>query len=750
MPRVAVIGSGIAGLSCAWLASDGGADVVLYEAAGSLGMDAHSADVKLPSKHDGLDTPMRIDVPLRVFSEDYYPNLCALYRHLGLELHREDYSASMNLIAGEQGRDACFFKYENFKVGALSICFVNSLRLLFSRKFFSIVYDCLRFFRLARRAVRSQQLAHTSSLTFGQWLQANNFSAHFVDHFIIPTMACVCTCSNVSAAAYPADLVIRYLCDRFHVGVLRVASGTIDVTKKLTAKVHSVRLSTAVDRVEPASGGRGGITVCAGDSRETFDHVVFATQANCAHKLLGSHPAYEERRAALAAFRYESSRVVLHTDTRLMPTDKTDWKPLNLFCDDHVGSPMATIWMNRAQTNFGSSVNVFQTWNPIKPVRADAMLSEASFERPVIDHKARQAQRDLANMQGRDGLWFCGAFVEEGIPLLEAGCRSGLLAAQSITGATAPWTVVKRAVYKAPCGGLASWVQAARLPAHPMIALPLLLGTLLYARTNEDTNWVAAGLMQGWGMLSQAFALFINDVADELTDNSNTTFARSSMRVSGGSRVIQENKLSADQLLVGSVYLIVIITLLTGLITFYFSLPLLPLLAFLLLFGAYSYSMPPISFVFNGWGEPAQGVLLGLLMPLTTYYCQSGALDAPLPPLIAACALFTASNIVTGLPDVPSDQASGKFTLAVRRGGLFARAAAVLLTLASLLGPYLTLTVVPLWCSLPVLVLLAVSVVFTPNADMATQPVRCARFVLMLSIAHGWIMATWVLALLLA
>jgi 1,4-dihydroxy-2-naphthoate octaprenyltransferase len=389
------------------------------------------------------------------------------------------------------------------------------------------------------------------------------------------------------------------------------------------------------------------------------------------------------------------------------------------------------------------------TGNPIKPVRAECMLSEAVFERPIIDHKARQAQRDLSALQGQDGLWFCGAFVEEGIPLLEAGCRSGLLAAQQITGANAPWAIAKRIVYHAPSGGLSAWTQAARLPAHPMIGLPLLLGTLLHARQNGETDRVIAALLQVCGLLAQAFALFINDVADELTDSSNATFAHVSVRVSGGSRVIQENKLSADQLLVGSLYVLAALGVLIGSLTFYFALPMLPLLSFILLFGAYSYSMPPISFVFNGWGEYAQGALLGIFMPLTSFYCQSGSLAAPWSPLLAACALFTASNIVTGLPDEPSDQASGKYTLAVRRGGLVARIAAVSLTALSLYGPASTLVTVPLWCIVPVLALLAISVMFVPAADMSAQPARCGSFVLVLSIAHGWLMASWILALLL-
>ena len=309
MAKIAVIGSGIAGMSCAWLASaSDSAHVALFEAAPTLGMDAHSVDVVLPGK-DGSPTPMRIDVPLRVFSEDYYPNLCALYRHLGLELHREDYSASMHQASSSSSSpsDSCYFKYENFKVGALSICFVNSLRMIFSTKFLQIAVDALRFFRLARRAVRRDQLEQTASLTFGEWLRANRFSSAFVDYFIVPTMACVCTCTNASAAGYPADLTIRYLCDRFHVGVLRVAAGTIEVTQKLTQRVKDVRLRVCVASVEPASGG-GVVVVSADGKRELFDHVVFATQANTAARLLGNHPAFANQVDVLTAIRYESSQ----------------------------------------------------------------------------------------------------------------------------------------------------------------------------------------------------------------------------------------------------------------------------------------------------------------------------------------------------------------------------------------------------------------------------------------------------------
>jgi predicted NAD/FAD-binding protein len=138
----------------------------------------------------------------------------------------------------------CYFRYRNAMVGRFSVSFVWGLQ-VFSRHFMRIALDAVRMFFRARMELCSPKLtSEAAGMTLGQWLDVRSFSSEFKHHFLLPAMAAICTCCYDSAAAYPADIVLRYLMDRSHVGVMRAANGTSDVAHNLSKAVHEVKVGS--------------------------------------------------------------------------------------------------------------------------------------------------------------------------------------------------------------------------------------------------------------------------------------------------------------------------------------------------------------------------------------------------------------------------------------------------------------------------------------------------------------------------
>lgn len=403
---IAVIGGGIAGLSAAWRLS-ARHRVTLLERHEVAGMDAHSLDLE----HGG--GTVRIDVPLRVLYEGYYPTLIAQYHELGVQLERTNYAGSFSTLGG-----AAYYRYANWLVGGHSIPLPARP---FGRRAWRINGELLRFYRLAPEALGA---LHDSDEPLGSWLDRHRFDPDFAEGFLIPTFAAVCTCSNAAVRAYPARVILDYLTRGLTFGgVRRVVLGTREVVERLTEPLHALHCGVRVQRIVP-DGDRLRVSWDGGERR--FDHVVVATQANQATAMLDA--AFERERDALERFAYEGSVVVVHTDERLAPRDRRHWAPVNLITSDAHDKPMATIWMNRVQPGLAQLPPVFQTWNPIIEPREDSLRAKARFERPLVNAASLEGARRVRQLQSEAGrrLWFCGSYLGPGIPLLEAAARTAL------------------------------------------------------------------------------------------------------------------------------------------------------------------------------------------------------------------------------------------------------------------------------------------------------------------------------------
>lgn len=413
--KIAVVGSGIGGLSAAWLLS-ARHEVTLFEQSAALGMDAHSIDIETA---DGM---ARVDVPLRVFFDGYYPNIAALYRELQIDFEPINYAASFGLLDQKT-----HFRFDNYKLGRLAVPFLKG-RLSFRRTALRIGLDNLRFFRELSVSVASGRIAQDTSLS--DYVAANNYSRDFAEGFLYPAFAGICTCCLESVKAYPAQVILEYLnSDLLLRSVQRVTMGTRQVVGRLAKNVHSVRLNTTVTAVDPSTNG---VTIRSDQGVSEYDHAVIAVQANQANDLLQGS-ASDDRRV-LGQFNYEPSQVVVHTDERLAPRGgPSQWAPVNFIANDYGSTPMATIWLNSIQDLPGQQA-VFQTWNPIRAPEPNKILSQAAFERPVVTAQSMAALSDLTALHSEPNrrVWYCGSYASRGIPLLESAADSAFEVAEKL------------------------------------------------------------------------------------------------------------------------------------------------------------------------------------------------------------------------------------------------------------------------------------------------------------------------------
>lgn len=412
--KVAVVGSGLAGLAATWLVGRQ-ARVTVYEAHERPGMGAHS--VRL----DGYGDAPVVDVPLRVFTPAYYPTLLALYEQAGIAVDTVDYAASFSRLGGDT-----YFVYRNAQIGGRSFPWLPPTGLL-EASTRVIVRNVARLHRKGAMDLREGRLV---GRTLSSYLEEEGYDRVFIEGFILPAYASVCTCSTEAVRAYPAEVIVGYFCSGVTtLGVMRAVGGSRDVVRRLLAPAREVRTGTSVRQVRREDDGVL-VTDQTGDV-ERFDHVILAVPADRGAALIqGDEPL----RAVLARVPHESSRVTVHRDARLAPRRRESWRPVNFVVSAEHLAPMATIWLNEVQEGLSGAPPLFQTWNPVVEPEPGQVISEAVVSRPVVTLATRDVPARLAELQ-RDPqrrIWPVGSYAADGIPLLEAAAASAARVADTL------------------------------------------------------------------------------------------------------------------------------------------------------------------------------------------------------------------------------------------------------------------------------------------------------------------------------
>lgn len=417
--KIAVVGSGIAGLSAARELARVH-DVEVFEAGAHVGGHTHTHSLRL----DGRD--VRVDSGFIVFNERTYPGFCALLRELGVDWQPSDMGLSVRC-------ESSGLEYNGRNLDTLFAQRSN----LFRPSFHRMLLEVLRFHREARALLEHDG----SEVELTTWLDERRYSSTFRERFLEPMAGAIWSAPTRDVGRIPVRFLARFMANHGMLQVegrpqwLTVRGGSrayVDALLEcLNARVHVRTPVTGIERHEDCVE-----LVLVGGARRMFDHVVLAAHADQSLALL-ARPTAEER-AVLGALRYQTSDAVLHTDARWMPHRRKCWASWNCHLpaarDARERGVAVTYWMNELQA-LDIPTQVFVTLNRTDDVDPSLVLARMTYQHPCFDLAAISAQlrRDL--VQG-PRTWYCGAYW--GFGFHEDGLQSGLTAARALLGTREP------------------------------------------------------------------------------------------------------------------------------------------------------------------------------------------------------------------------------------------------------------------------------------------------------------------------
>ncbi len=443
--KVAVIGTGVAGLGAAWLLHRH-CDLHVYEQEGRVG--GHSNTVEVPGHRPG--ETVAVDTGFIVYNELTYPNLIRLFAALDVPTEASTMSFAVSADGGRL----------EYAGGGLRALF-GQRRNLLRPSHYRMIRDILRFYREAPALLeRSEE----REVTLGDYLLGQGFGDGFVYNHLLPMGAAIWSTTSAEMMRFPARSFVRFFHNH---GLLKVrdrpqwrtvTGGSREYVRRLTAPfADRIRRDCAAVRVD-----RRPHSVMVRDAaghEDRFDEVVIATHGDQALRLLGDADAGE--RAVLGAFRYTPNRTILHSDPALMPRRRAVWSSWNYLREgrDRDTRVSVTYWMNRLQ-NLDERVPLFVSLNPLRQPDPDRVHAELSYDHPQFDASALNAQHDIPFIQGRRSTWFCGSYCGYGFH--EDALAAGLAVAEAL-GARRPWTLEREA---SPAAANATPVQPGQLAAE--------------------------------------------------------------------------------------------------------------------------------------------------------------------------------------------------------------------------------------------------------------------------------------------
>ncbi len=417
--RIAVIGGGIAGLGTAWLMARRDR-VTLYEAGSHVGGHTNTIDVTV----DGVRHP--VDTGFLVFNRRTYPNLCALFERLGVDVVESEMSFGVSLESPAiewAGSD-------------LSTVFAQRSNLV-RPAFLGMLREIMRFNRDTTRMAAEGTMP---ALSLGEYLERERYGDAFRNWYLLPMAAAIWSCPTRTMLAYPLATFVRFCHNHGLLQVLdrpqwlTVRGGGRNYVRMITDQLDDVRVATPVLRVDR---GVDGVWVHSRTGAERFDEVVFACHSDQTLALLGARATAAERRI-LGAVQYQANTAVVHTDPALLPQRRKVWSAWNYLAgagtaDDRPVS--VSYLLNRLQP-LPFKTPVVVSLNPFRPPRADLTLRTIHYAHPVFDQAAIDAQAALPSIQGQQRTWFAGAWTGYGFH--EDGLKSAITVATAL-GASVPW-----------------------------------------------------------------------------------------------------------------------------------------------------------------------------------------------------------------------------------------------------------------------------------------------------------------------
>jgi predicted NAD/FAD-binding protein len=428
--RIAIVGSGIAGMSAAYYLRQTH-EVTVFEAGSYIGGHTNTIDVQ----HQGRD--YAIDTGFIVFNNRTYPNFIALLDELDVAFQPTSMSFSVTCeSSGLEYRGADF----------------NGLfaqrRNLINPRFWKLLAEMMRFNRSAERLLGPL----SPDITVGEFFKAHRFGQSFREHFFLPMASAIWSCPNSTVEQFPMRFIVEFY--RHH-GLLSVTDrpqwyvikgGSQQYMRKLaTASKAKILINSPVTSVTRSEGSVSLTFEQASESIQTqaFDHVIFACHSDQALRILGASATSIEREI-LAAFPYERNEAVLHTDETQLPKSRRAWACWNYYLPNSA-SPLtnkATVTYNmnllqgvEADTTFCVSLNCSERIDPARVIRA------IEYHHPIFTVQRREMQQRHSELLGHNRTSFVGAYWGNGFH--EDGVVSALAACKQIneTSKAGPWKV---------------------------------------------------------------------------------------------------------------------------------------------------------------------------------------------------------------------------------------------------------------------------------------------------------------------
>ena len=417
--KIAVVGGGIAGLGAAWSLARWH-DVTLYESEARLGGHANTVEI------DDNGRAVAVDTGFIVYNVRNYPNLIALFDHLGVPTAASEMSFGVSLGNGR-------LEYAGSDLDGLFAQRRNAV----SPRFWRMLCDIRRFYAAAPGYLDT----YAADLSVHELLEREGYSEAFVDDHLIPMAAAIWSASRSDIGQYPAAAFIRFFDNHGLLDLGRrpqwrtVRGGSREYISRLVDDtVLTIRTDAAIASI--IRDGGGVTLVDQRGQRERFDEVVLATHADQALDLLADATLAE--RTVLGGFRYSDNVAYLHEDRRLMPRRRAAWSSWNYLqgeaSDDN--SPLCvTYWMNCLQP-LATQRQLLVTLNPAFEPPAILTHGRYAYAHPIFTMATALQQENSIAIQGRQRTWFCGSYLGHGFH--EDALQSGLWVAEQL-GCERPW-----------------------------------------------------------------------------------------------------------------------------------------------------------------------------------------------------------------------------------------------------------------------------------------------------------------------
>jgi predicted NAD/FAD-binding protein len=389
--KIAVIGSGISGLSASYYFSKNH-KVDLFEQDDHFGGHSYTYDIKEDNKI------IAVDLGFIVFNEQTYPNLIRFFNELNVPFEKSNMSFSVSI------------KDTNVEYGGsgFNAIFANKKNLL-NFKFLKMINEIINFYKTAPSLINTE----TSNATLGDYLKSSKLSKYFIEYHIIPMVAAIWSMPFQKAKEMPLKLFLNFFTNH---GLFKlknrpqwytVSNRSRTYVKKVLEKISGEVFKNY--KVSKILRSENNVRILIGNEYLDYDHVILASHADQSLELLDD-PSLEESEI-LKKFTYVSNEAYLHRDENLMPIRKSAWSSWNSISKNE--NTCVTYWLNKLQ-NLNSEKNYFLTLNPVEAIDKNKIIKKIHFTHPYFNKDNVALQKDLHKLQGKKRTWFCGSYFGYG------------------------------------------------------------------------------------------------------------------------------------------------------------------------------------------------------------------------------------------------------------------------------------------------------------------------------------------------